>query len=283
MEAAPLAPTNVPPQPSEPFRGVFSTQSSAVIGFGSTKRKVKQSINVFAEEQPDGTYCVRTLNKHYVPSGRVRVVTREELLADYLPEPDLYMNKVVPMMRRVREDVEAGDEHRAAGELMSAEFEYKNVLRVDEEHIRATFGLGLTYLDRGELENAKLVCRRLITLEAAFGKEHKHLFNEFGIKMRKYGMFDLALRYYFKAFRLTRTDDHLLYNISRTYCENGNFKIARKFMAQALALNPDFPEAKALSRFIELKAREASPDRTGRAASGLGDQPDRQNAQRGST
>lgn len=283
MEAAPLAPANTPPKPSEPFRGVFSTQSSAVIGFGATKRKVKQSINVFAEEQPDGTYAVRTLNKHYVPSGRVRVITRDELLADYLPEPDLYMNKVVPIMRRVRENVEAGDGHRAADELMSAEFEYKNALRVDEEHIRATFGLGLTYLDRGELENAKLVCRRLITLEAAFGKEHKHLFNEFGIKMRKHGMYDLALRYYFKAFRLTRTDDHLLYNISRTYCESGNFRIARKFMAQALALNPDFPEAKSLSRFIERKAREASPDWTGRAASGLDDQPGRQNAQRGST
>ena len=257
MQAVPPAPNTPPPQPAEPFRGAFSTQTQSVIGFGATKRKVKQSINVFAEEQADGTYAVRTLNKHSVPSGKVRVITKDQLLAEYLPEPDLYMNKVAPMMRQVRENVDVGDAHRAEGELISAEFEYKNALRVDEEHIRATFGLGLTYLDRGELANAKLVCRRIITLEAAFGQEHKHLFNEFGIKMRKHAMYELALRYYFRAFRLSKTDDHLLYNIARTYFERGKFTIALKFLAMAQAINPSFPEAATLLRAIERKAGEA--------------------------
>lgn len=282
MDAAPLMPPDTPPQPGEPFRGVFSTQAQAVIGFGATKRKVNQNIAVFAEEQPDGTYAIRTLNKNFIPSGTVRTITREELLSDYLPEPDLYMNKVVPMMRRVRENVEAGDAHRHEGELMSAEFEYKNALRVDEEHIRATFGLGLTYLDRGELENAKLVCRRIITLEAAFSQDHKHLFNEFGIKMRKHQMYEQALRYYFKAFRLSKNDDHLLYNIARTYYERGKLKIALRFLAMAQALNPAFPEAEALSRAIERKIREAPPDRAGRRRSRLDDEPGGQTAKRGS-
>ena len=281
MQAVPLAPHDAPPQPAGPFRGAFSTQTHSVIGFGSTKRKVKQSINVFAEEQADGTYAVRTLNKHFVPSGKVRVVTKDQLLADYLPEPDLYMNKVAPMMRQVRENAEAGDAHRAEGALMSAEFEYKNALRVDEEHIRATFGLGLTYLDRGELENAKLVCRRIITLEAAFGQEHKHLFNEFGIKMRKHAMYELALRYYFKAFRLSKTDDHLLYNIARTYFERDKLKIALKFLAMAQALNPAFPEAGTLLRAIERKIREAPPAREDHGRSRLDDEPGGLGAQRG--
>ncbi|MHC1791455.1 MAG: tetratricopeptide repeat protein [Solidesulfovibrio sp.] len=236
---------------------MFSTQSHGVVGFGATKRKVKQNIQVFAEEQPDGTFLVRNLNKNFIPSGKSRSVSRDTLLTDYLPEPDIYMNKVVPMMRRVRQAADAGDTHRTEGELMSAEFEYKTALRVDEEHIRATFGLGLTYLDRGELENAKLVCRRILTLEAAFGEEHKHLFNEFGIKMRKHRMYEQALRYYFKAYRLSKTDDHLLYNIARTYYERDKLRLARKFLALARAINPEFPEADALVKAIDRKAEEA--------------------------
>jgi tetratricopeptide (TPR) repeat protein len=263
MAVVPNASPDPPPTPGEPFRGVFSSQTQAFIGFGATKRRVKQNVHVFAEEQPDGSYLLRNLNKNYIPSGKSRRVSREELLSQFLPEPDLYMNKVVPMMRRAKEYADAGDAHRAEGELMSAEFEYKNALRVDEEHIRATFGLGLTYLDRGELESAKLVCRRIITLEAAFSEDHKHLFNEFGIKMRKHRMYDQALRYYFKAYRLSRTDDHLLYNIARTYYERDKFKLALKFLAMAQAINPAFPEAEALSRAIERKALEetAAPTR----------------------
>ncbi len=256
MAAAPQAQPLEANKAAERFKGAFSTQSQSAIGFGSTKRKVKLNIYVYAEEQPDGTFVLRSLNKHYIPTGRSVVVTREQLLAEYLPEPDLYMNKVVPMMRQVRQTVDAGDEHRVQGELMSAEFEYKSALRVDEEHIRATFGLGLTYLDRGEVENANLVCRRIITLEAAFSAEHKHLFNEFGIKMRKNRMYAQALRYYFKAFRLTRDDEHLLYNIARTYYEKDKLKLAKKFCDMALALDPAFEEGLALTRVIEKKAAE---------------------------
>ncbi len=260
MEHA-VAPGQAPAvRTTEPFKGVFSTQSQTVIGFGATKRRVKQNIYVFAEEQADGTFTVRSLNKHFIPSGKVRPVTRDELLAGYLPEPDLYLNKVVPMMRQVRETVEVADGHREQGEHMSAEFEYKNALRVDEEHIRATFGLGLTYLDRGEIENANLVCRRIITLEAAFGEEHKHLFNEFGIKMRKHAMYAQALRYYFKAYRLTKGDENLHYNIARTYFEKGRLKLARRFLDMALEINAGLTEAANLIRAIEKKQAETEAE-----------------------
>ncbi len=255
----------------EPFQSVFSTQSESFIGFGATKRKVKQNIFVFAEEQADGTFLLRALNKNFVPTGKARRIEREELLARYLPEPDIYMNKVVPMMRRVREHVNTADAHRAGGAFMSAEFEYKNALRVDEEHIRATFGLGLVYLDRGETESASLVFRRIVTLDAVFETEHKHLFNEFGIKMRKNGMYAQALRYYFKAYRLTRDDEHLLYNIARTYYEKGRLALAGKFLDMALALAPSFEEARGLAMLVERRAvREsgASGDTPGKRQEG---------------
>jgi len=238
------------------FKGAFSTQVDGVVGFGATKRKIRQTITVYAEELGDGTFRICLLNKHNIPSGKARIITRDELLRDFLPEPDLYLNKVAPMLREVSQTVDRADVHRVQGALMSAEFEYKNALRLDEEHIRATFGLGLTYLDRGELDSAHLVFRRILTLDAAFGPEHKHLFNEFGIKMRKHGMYAQAVRYYFRAFRLSREDEHLLYNIARTYYERGKLKLATKFLDMALARDANFREGLALGRAIEQKEAE---------------------------
>ena len=254
MDAAPTDKQVATKKSGEAFRSVFSSQTFSFVGFGTTKRKVKQNVYIFAEEQPDGSFVTRSLNKHFIPSGKTKKISKEQLLKGFLPEPDLYLNKVLPMLRKVRGIVDTADAHRNQGELMSAEFEYKNALRVDEEHIRATFGLGLTYLERGELDNANLVCRRIITLDSAFGEANKHLFNEFGIQMRKHTMYAQALRYYFKAYRLTKNDEHLLYNISRTYYEKGKLKLAMKFLNMALELNADFPEAETLSRVIAKKS-----------------------------
>jgi tetratricopeptide (TPR) repeat protein len=172
----------------------------------------------------------------------------------------------------VAQTVDNADTHREAGELLSAEFEYKNALRVDEEHIRATFGLGLTYLERGETDSAQLVFRRILSLEAAFGPEQKHLFNAFGIKMRKSGMYPQALRYYFKAYRLAKDDEHLLYNISRTYFERKKYKLAMKFLHMALDKHPGFKVALGLSRVIEqclAPGEECPPGDNGAKAGGI--------------
>lgn len=88
-------------------------------------------------------------------------------------------------MRELQKTIARGERHRKNKEYYSAEYEFKNALKIDEENIRATFGIGLTYLDRGELDKAKMVFKRIYNLNGAFEREHKHLFNEFGIKLRK--------------------------------------------------------------------------------------------------
>jgi len=237
---------------SDAIKGVFSTQTKGVIGFGSTKRKVKQHIYAFVEEEADGSLCVRELNKHFVPVGKSRWITKDVLLKDFLPEPDVYLNKVLPAMRQVAESVEKADDHRANGELISAEFEYKNALRLDEEHIRGTFGLGLTYLARGETDNADIVFRRVVGLDGAFDEEHKHLFNEFGIRLRKNGMHAQALKFYTRAAKLVkREDEHLLYNIARTFYEKGQGKQAKRLLEKALVSHPDFAPARDFLSVLE--------------------------------
>jgi len=233
------------------IKGVFSTESSQYLGFGETKKRVSQQIFVYAEEQTDGRVVIQRLNRAFMPGGPKKRISREDLLKKYVPEPAMYLNKVVPIMRRVEDAVEKGDQHRERQEYFSAEFEYKNALRVDEDHIRATFGLGLTYMDRNEKDSAEMVFRKLVSMDAAFEPEHKHIFNEFGIRMRKLKMYKQAMKYYARAYHLCKDDEHLIYNMARTLHEKGRPSTARRFLARALAMNPDFTECKRFQEYLE--------------------------------
>jgi tetratricopeptide (TPR) repeat protein len=259
-----------PPNGASPERikGVFSMTKEAFVGTGATRKKVSQTVHYYAEEASQGEITVRVLNPHFVPTGAAKLVTREELLANFLPDPMIYLQKVVPAMRLVEESVERADRHRNQGELFTAEFDYKEALSLDEEHVRATFGLGLTYLERGESDNACIVFHRIVELEHAFDTSHKHLYNEFGIQLRKNKMYPQALKYYFRIFAKVKDDDHLLYNISRTLFEMRRHRPARYFLAKAMELEPRLKEAAALIRAIEaeLAGGDKKPKGKGRGS-----------------
>ena len=234
-------------------RGVFSTSVKARIGYGETRRTTMQDVLVFVEEQEDGRMAVQSLNSNFVPTGEIHYIGREKLLDQYVPEPSVYMQKVAPAMRGLGETVERAEKHYRKGETFSAEYEFKNALRVDEDNIRATFGLGLTYLDRGESDKGALVFRRLVALKGAFEDKHKHLFNEFGIQLRRNKLYPEALKYYARAYQLSRDDEHLLYNMARTLYEKGNYAGGSRLLRKALSLRPDFPEAQELQTVVEQK------------------------------
>ena len=143
-----------------------------------------------------------------------------------------------------------GDHYRVTAKYAKAEQEYLKIKRIDEDNIRANFGLGLLYLSMDKAEKATYIFDRLVRLEEAFEPQHKHLFNEFGINLRKKGLFDEALKYYFRARELSPDDDHLLLNIARVYCEQNRLPEAEAAAREALALNPDLAEAQRLLEYI---------------------------------
>jgi Uncharacterized stress-induced protein len=133
----------------------------------------------------------------------------DELIAKFSPEPEFYLNSVFPKMQELQRDIEHGDAHRENGETFAAEYEYSRALKVDEENVRANFGIGLTYLERGDNAKAEDIFHRLVKLDATFEPEHKHLFNEFGINLRKSKMLTESLEYYQRALELSPSDENL--------------------------------------------------------------------------
>jgi len=243
----------VPPVRSEQrekIKGVFSSQSLKKIGTGTTARKVLQKTYWFATETDKDAIEVQPLNINYVPSGPKQSIPKDEFLDKFAPEPEFYTATVYPKIRELHKTVARAERHRKQGDTFSAEYEYGNALKVDEENIRANFGLGLTYLERGEKEKGDDIFRRLVKLDAAFEEEHKHLFNDFGINLRKNNMNDQAIEYYQRALSLSANDENLHYNIARAYFAHSDIPQCVVQLIAALKLNRSMPEAKKFLNFL---------------------------------
>ena len=242
--------------------GVFSTQTVAKVGAGTTTRKTIQKAYWFAEQatvQGEGDepnqeiVMVQPLNTNNIPSGPKDEVPLPDFLERFNPELEYYQAEVYPKMNELDTTLKRAEQQRDEGALYSAQFDYETALTFDEQNVRANFGLGLTYMERGENHKAHDIFERVVTLDAAFTPEHKHLFNEFGINLRKSGLIDEAVEYYARALEMTEDDENLYYNIARAYFERGDQSDCIANLKTALELNPNFEEANQFLDFVQNK------------------------------
>lgn len=251
-----------PPASGAPsaIAGVYKGVQTAIIGTGATRRRVSQEGYFFAEQTSPEEVSIQPLNVSYIPSGPLTLIALEDFLGRFTPEPDVFKYKTLPAIAAMKKTLAKAERLRSQGQNYTAEFEFKNALKLDDSNVRANYGLGLTYLDRGDTEQADTVLRRLVTLEEAYTRENKHLFNEFGIKLRKNGMYDQALAYYGRALKLSQRDEHLLYNIARLLHEKKEYAQALRFCDQALALDPDLTPAQKLAAVLRKLTANLPPD-----------------------
>ncbi len=244
----------------EQLSGVFSMETENKIGAGATRRKVKTTTYYFVESIEDGVVHYRTLNGFFVPTGNCQKMPAEAFVAHYKPEPEVYEQKTLPALKQVAKLLAKAERLRSQGQPFSAEVEFKKVLGLDESNVRGIYGLGLTFLDQGKTEDAGGLLKNLVRLDDAFKADNKHMFNEFGIKLRKSKMYDQALAYYASAYKHARNDENLCYNIARTLYDKGDMEKAAIYVKKALEIRPDFPEAaKMLAAIERLLAKSGAP------------------------
>jgi tetratricopeptide (TPR) repeat protein len=234
------------------IEGVFSIERMAKIGTGTTARRVKQTALYYAREVDGEKIELQGLNNKHVPFGPVEMITKDELLSDYLPMPQLF-KEVVGNLRSVQKSVARGDKFRKRGENFTAEYEYANALNLDEQNVRANFGIGLCLLARDEEEKAKKVFDRILGLDTAFSDDHKHLFNEYGIALRKKKLFGQAVDYYRRALELSNDDENLWYNLARAQYERQDWAACAAAAAKCLELNPQHEEGRKMMDYLTKK------------------------------
>lgn len=234
------------------IRGVWSTTVSGSIGFGAASRTVDKQVLYYVEELEDGSLRVNALGKNFAPGREVGCIDKSTLLREYSPEPVLYANKVQPMIRALARSLETAEAHLERGDMYNAEHEFKNVLRRDEENIRATFGLGFVYLAMGIKDRADLVVRRLLRHDCLAEERHHGFLHRLGRALRSRGRHREAVRLYGKALKLTRDKGRMYYELAATMHERGRKGAAQRLTTLALAQEPGLAEA------VELKRRLGS-------------------------
>ena len=229
---------------------VCSRRSTVKVGTGTTLKKEDSTLYYYAKQIDDDLLAVQSLNSHWAPSGTAQEVTMTELITQYQPEVDMFLKQVKPVMQKIAKAVAKGDRHRNNGEPFSAAMEYNNALGLDEKNVRALFGLGLTYLQYNQHDKAKVVFEELIELDGFASAEFKHLFNQFGIELRKQDMVEQACRYYSRAIEVCKTDENLYFNLARAFVQGGMIGEAEGALEKCLRINPGHEEGLKFKKYL---------------------------------
>jgi len=246
-------------EPRKKLVGVFSTMEMKKVGTGTTMRKTKAKQYWLVKELEEGRVEVQPVTEKLIPVGKKRTVAMEDLLERFEPEPEFIVG--------LSFEQKGGETGRAIGEFMGAglgaeagieDFDVSGSPESMEKNARAGFGLGLTYLKRGNLQKAQELFERLAALEADFVPGHKRMFNDFGVSLRKENLYDTALKHYMRALKLSGgKDDNLLHNIARAYFEKNDIKNAVKYLESSLRLNPRHKESKQFLNYIKKNRKDA--------------------------
>ena len=196
----------------------------------------------FQDARPD---AVLDIPEHPLPP-------EEEARPESVPEPDIFLT---PEM--VAKDEAPADRVVLDGEPVPGA-EEDHVADEVERSARADFGLGITYLKRGNPAMARKILEEVASMQGGIEYKHKHMFNEFGIGLRKNQMLDVALLHYKRALELSPGDDNLYHNVARIYYEAGDAESALKMLDHSLALNPEHRESKMFRDFL-IKKRTSRP------------------------
>ncbi|SNS06411.1 Tetratricopeptide repeat-containing protein [Humidesulfovibrio mexicanus] len=83
--------------------------------------------------------------------------------------------------------------------------------------------------------------------------ESIHLYNRIGIVLRKMQDFESAEGYYRRALGICQTDEYLFFNLGRLYYDWQKWAKMAEAAKMAVAINPNFVEAKKLLAFAQKK------------------------------
>ncbi len=230
------------------IQGVFSEETTITLGTGHTQKTQRVKNYCMAEQLDEETVQISFLGNEGQPTGIVVKVPYDEFLTKYTFEPEFKIK--TKEEREHDKHLSRAEKHRARNESFSAEMEYTSALKIDPESIKANFGIGTLYMEMGQKDKAKSVFQKLSHIDAIFEEDNKHIFNEFGIELRKARMAEEALSNYLKAFEISPHDENLCFKIARVYYDARDLEYADLWIQRSIATNPSFREAKLFASLI---------------------------------
>jgi tetratricopeptide (TPR) repeat protein len=221
-------------------------------------------------EIPGNRAEIQPVSERLTPQGAKKTITLGELLENYEPEPDFYVAKTFRHQAQPESAAPEAPAHEepkpdrrpeSAAKRVPVDLEGFDLLGEPEEvekNARAGFGMALAHLKRGNMSRAREMFDSLAEAEAEYVPVHKHMFNDFGISLRKERMAEASVKHYRRAIGLAADDENLHFNIARAYYDLREMDKAVEHLEKALQMEPGLMEARMFIEYIRRKRSEAA-------------------------
>ena len=267
-------------------------QSPQYIGVYSLRNKLQGGSRAlyFVWQTETGDYIVQRIDSARKPVGVPERVTRDVLLHNFVPEAPPTPQPVVPHDSSLPsfdplppQGQQGAGARRAAAEqeqqLLFApsqpaaetsddgdeEFRRLELARKAkqvETSMRETFRKTLLRLKRPKERHAALTAlEQMAASKEGIMPEHRHMFRDFGVQLRKQSQPDTALHFSRRVVKLAPGDDHALFNMARVLCDLRKFEEAEQLLAQAMKIDASEPVYRRLRDYIMREKRRAPRSR----------------------
>jgi len=164
--------------------------------------------------------------------------TLSERLARSLPFPG-----VTDVTEVHRNYLTYGVAYFQRGYMAQAEASFQLAIRDDPQSAEATYGLGITYMKRQMLNEARGSFERVLKLAPSYPDTWPHAWNNLGVLAAQEGRAEEAIRYFGQALERNPDDVLALKNLGNAYRQQGHMKEAREILKRALEIDRDDAEA----------------------------------------
>lgn len=189
----------------------------------------------FAWILPDGSYAVQPLDQAYTPLGPAEAVSPEEFESLFKLEPAILAVPVITPDFSWLGVPRPGAPQKAKSAAQERVIKARQV----EASLRDSFDKALRGLSRPRDRKAALASiERIAGTRQGIVKEHKHMFRDFGVALRKKALLGLALACAGRAVELSPDDDHARFNLARLLGMAGRFDDANEQLDIAQKLDP---------------------------------------------
>lgn len=221
---------------------------------GVYSHKQQRQRKYFVWRLADGNYAIQELDASFSAHGSVRGVAADAFGALFRQEPAILAAPVVtPDFRQVERPaakVELTDQNLAA-------LERARSIKQVEMDLRNNFDRALRALGRPKDRKGALASlERIAATRKGIQTEHKHMFRDFGVALRKKALPELALACASRAVELSPQDDHARFNMARILGILGRYDDAAAQLGEALRIDPGEKVYKRLERHLVAERRE---------------------------
>lgn len=199
----------------------------------------------FVWELAEADYAVQRLDSAFQPREKARRVSAARFAAYFRAEPSILAMPVTMPDVRALADLPAAPAPDAPAakapevdDALLRRLESARRAKQTEVTLRENFRKALLRLKRPrERQAAVTALEQMAAATENIAPVHKHMFRDFGAKLRKTAMPDLALLFGRRALALAPEDDHAHFNLARILCALGAYDEAAEHIRIAMRLD----------------------------------------------